>query len=98
MLHTNMYSTDMHIETPPQSSVSVLTAGISGGVVGSLIFIALAFATGFGLGRCVHFCKKSKQTPAGTLISHYCINIIYVLIIIMSVCDCSLRTYKYKYL
>ena len=93
--HINMY-TDMCIDTPLQSSESVLSAaGISIGVVGSLIFIALAFATGFGLGRCVHFRKKSKQTPAGTLMSHYCI---YVLIIIMSVCDCSLRTYKYKYL
>ena len=68
--HTNMY-TGMCFDTPLQSSESALSAaGISIGVVGSLIFIALAFVTGFGLGKCVHFRKKSKQTSAGTLITY----------------------------
>ena len=67
--HTNIFSTDMCIETPPQSSVSALsTAEVSGVVIGSLIILSLAFGTGFGLGiLCVQFWNKFKQTT-GTLI------------------------------
>ena len=69
--HTNMY-TDMCTETPTQSSVNV-PAVIVGVVNGSLILMILAFVTGFGLGICVHFRKKSKQTTGTSIISLYVI-------------------------